>query len=249
MVGLGKKLPVYEDRPLYGRRFIVPCILDGKENGLVARLTDMGASVRAVAVGEIRGVDWDVSVLDSAAHGDWLIFTSKNGVRHFLRQLMENDLDIRAVGDAGIAVIGEQTAMEFVKHSINPDYISVGRTGEDLLDELLSDISESSRILWFTAKKSACSIEEALKNHKFTKVVCYENTEPSTGAPDMGDSEADGILFTCASNVKRYIARASALPKRVYSIGPTTSAALAECGITDYTQAETSTYEGLIKLL
>ena len=52
-----------------------------------------GAAVRIVAVADTAALDEAVA---TASNFDWLVFTSQNGVDHFMRRVMEGPGDVRS---------------------------------------------------------------------------------------------------------------------------------------------------------
>ncbi len=89
VAGLREHLRWFDTRPLFGRRIVVT---RSREQGgeLVRLLEELGAeaivmpTIKIVPVDDLAEMD---AACDSAETFDWLVFTSVNGVEHFMRAL------------------------------------------------------------------------------------------------------------------------------------------------------------------
>ena len=79
---------------MFGKKIIVPYIQSvdkyidmpysrGKQNPLIEKLSGLGADVTAVITGKIKPIII-TDFQDKIKTSDWILFTSKNGVKHFL---------------------------------------------------------------------------------------------------------------------------------------------------------------------
>ena len=123
MVSLGEQLDCFERQPLFGRRI---AITRTREQAGVLReqLTALGAEVIEIPTIEIRDpASWEP--LDSAIRRleefDYLLVTSANGVRNFLRRLEACGRDVRDLKGLIIGAIGPATAAEFAKSGVKVD--------------------------------------------------------------------------------------------------------------------------------
>ena len=60
----------------------------------------------------------EVSAFSHIRSYDWLVFTSPAGVEVFFRQMEKKKIDLRSLGNAKIAVIGEGTKKKFLERGI-----------------------------------------------------------------------------------------------------------------------------------
>ncbi len=103
----------FEDLPLFGQRIVVTRPSDEAEPvGRDARSPRRRGPARPRRSGSCPSrifgpLDDAIDRLDSF---DWLVFTSGNGVRHFLDRLDALGLDLRALGRVKLAAIGPSTA-------------------------------------------------------------------------------------------------------------------------------------------
>jgi uroporphyrinogen III methyltransferase/synthase len=126
----------------------------------------------------------------------------------------------------------------------------------DALTQLLQEtVSPSDCVFYPRAKKVDSKLEEALKGYcRVCSAVLYENQPAEPEKLDKETLEAfDGVVFTCASSVRRTAALFQKMGAElgeiphVYSIGAKCSQALEQAGVKEYQQAEKSSYQGLVE--
>src|SRR5665647_962366 len=61
----------------------------------------------------------------------WIIFTSKNGVKYFFQFLKEIGVNLDELSAVKIAVVGKKTAAEVLKYYCQPHLISAGNNASD----------------------------------------------------------------------------------------------------------------------
>lgn len=258
VVGFSDELDFLSNKKLFGKRIVVPYIErfhfsygkkenESYENRLVNMLRDNGANVFVRRVGKIVPMENKLTK-DELGSFDWLIFTSANGVSSFIYNLEKSGLDIRGIGNANIAVIGQKTADVLKDYSIKADYISIGQSQECLAEELLRFIKKDDKVLYISAKLNGGQLEERLTNRCiFVKKVFYENEECEFD--EIKDSY-DFICFTSASTVKRYLKKSDIPDKaRIVSLGESVSKALSVNGYQDYHQVEEASYESMVETI
>lgn len=247
--------------------------IQGYGNRIVSSLEDLGADVLSLKVGRIQPViinDFERQICSA----DWLIFTSKNGVKSFFYNMKHAGMDVRKLADCKFAVVGKHTAEELEKHNIYPDFIPDTATGESLAREFCKKILQSDktsiinqnlyknadndvpvRVCLLAAREASTDVESILGNRcDFHKITAYENK----ALPILNDifepiMESDGreieAVFTSASNVRRMY---GALPEQIviskaYSIGEKTTSALKEQKAGQIIEAEECSYEAILK--
>lgn len=77
--------------------------------------------------------------INTALKADWLVFTSKNGIRHFFNQAK----DVIANTPPNIAVLGENTATHLKQYGLNPDFVGSGNGASVFSEELLAYFSQT----------------------------------------------------------------------------------------------------------
>lgn len=167
--------------------------------------------------------------------------------------------DIRSLAGCRIAAVGEKTAQALRRHGIRADLVPDAFHG-GALAELLTERLDGTEKVWYLRGADADRhLREALEGTcVFAEMEVYENREIK---PDLdgilAPEEYDGVFFTCASSVRRLYGAMRAKQdasggggrwKKVFSIGPRTTACLAETGTKNVLEAERSSYEGLVEL-
>lgn len=247
--------------------------IQGYGNRIVSSLEDLGADVLSLKVGRIQPViinDFERQICSA----DWLIFTSKNGVKSFFYNMKHAGMDVRKLAGCKFAVVGKHTAEELEKHNIYPDFIPDTATGESLAREFCKKILQSDkasivnqnlhknadndvhvRVCLLAAREASTDVESILGNRcDFHKITAYENK----ALPILNDifepiMESDGreieAVFTSASNVRRMY---GALPEQLviskaYSISEKTTSALKVQKAGQIIEAEECSYEAILK--
>lgn len=263
VVGLADDLDFFEKRPFFGKRFFLPKIQSFNYkletgiteilyNELEERLEKDGAEVVTVVTGKIKPVECDLGFLELATTGDYIVFTSGNGVRSFFWNLFEKQgRDIRAVSNFRFAVVGEKTAAILREFGIVADLIPEKQTGAELAELLKKNVSEGVAINWLCGKVQSPEFEKTLgDDYLLNKIICYENVQNELTISDelKGDiRKCDGAIFTSGSNAKAV--EGLKLPDRVYSIGPSCTAVLKGQGVNEVTEAVDASYDGIINIL
>lgn len=248
VVALRDGLNFFEQRPLFGRRYLIPKI-GKKATRLRQLLQDQGACADEVQVGEIVNA---VDTFDpkSFEHADWIIFTSKNGVEVFFDLSARRRQDVRCLAQCRIAAIGTKTAEALALHGLYADLMPEHFHSDALAEALKSRLSGRERVCYIKAENADGHMGEALAGYcQFEEIVLYKNqaVEPDLTAV-RPLAEYDGILFTCASSARRLFEALGDGWKcgvKLFSIGPKTTACLKELGADSVWEAERATYEAL----
>ncbi len=269
VVSLNDRLDFFEKRPLFGRKITVPYIEampenieagakdDGREfesskalknsnnniktNELIAKLQQLGADVTPAKTGIINPIIIP-EFADKVRSADWIVFTSKNGVRSFFYNLDLAGADIRIIANARFAVVGKATEKELAKHHINADIIPAEQTGKGLADAMklcmpyvygksdedTFDLGKNStldlsngnisdkmcKVCIFSAQESSPDLEAGLKEIcELEKIDAYVNEQAYESIPESIGNMVSEAVFTSASNVERFF---HMLPENAY---------------------------------
>ncbi|WP_443595236.1 uroporphyrinogen-III C-methyltransferase [Agathobacter sp.] len=264
VVSLNDRLDFFEKRPLFGRKITVPYIeamhekmeaVNIKTNELIEKLQQLGADVTPVKTGIIKPIiipDF-VNKIKSA---DWILFTSKNGVKSFFYNLDLAGADIRLIANARFAVVGKATEKELAKHHIKADIIPAEQTGKGLAEEVkfyMQDdyklSNKKSKVCIFSAKEASPDLEAGLKGIcELEKIDAYVNEQADESIPESIGNMVSEAVFTSASNVERFFGMLpeNAYVETAYSIGEKTTAALEQYNVGKIVQADDSSYEALV---
>jgi uroporphyrinogen III methyltransferase / synthase len=93
----------------------------------------------------------------------WLVFTSANGVHSFMRRLLTNGRDLRALGSVHLAVIGPATADALREYHLEPDLIPPQYRSESLAAALKEKV-KGQRVLLARADRGRDLLREELSH-------------------------------------------------------------------------------------
>ncbi|MGH3086954.1 MAG: uroporphyrinogen-III C-methyltransferase, partial [Rubrobacteraceae bacterium] len=249
----------YESKPLFGKRIVVTRYR-AQAGELSKRLESLGAEAVEFPTIEINPPK-DFGPLDEAIRDldsfDWLVFTSVNGVKAFLKRLSHHGLDLRSIPrEAKIAAIGPATAEGIEAAGLRVDVVPKEHRAEALLEEVSGGSLAGRRVLVPRAKVAREVLPEKLREAGAEVVVppAYESTPSSKGkgalAKRLRAGEIDCVTFTASSTVENFVKafgeEAASLLERtkVACIGPITADTARKHGVRVNIEAEEYTIPG-----
>ena len=185
VVRLRDKLGWFEKLPLFGRRIAVTRARE-QAAALTGKLRELGAGVVETPVIEIRELS-DYSELDAAISRlesyAWLVFTSVNGVRYFLKRLDASERDWRSVRGR-ICAIGPATARELERLHMKVDLTPEEYVAEALIEAFAPYRLEGRRVLIPRAKVAREVLPAQLRERgaHVDVVPAYETVMPAGAA-------------------------------------------------------------------
>ena len=242
-------------RPLYGVSVLVPRP-EHQARSLADRLSELGAQVLIEPAIEIAPAD-DWNPVDAAItrlhEFDWVVFSSVNGVEHFLARLTAVGGDARRFGHARLAAIGTGTADELARHHLRADLVPEKFRAEALAEELSRDAA-GKRFLLVRASRGRDVLAETLRaaGAMVDQVVAYISRDVTRCDEGVAEAVRGGRVKWVAvtsSAIARSLARLfgkSLKNCRLASISPVTSATLTELGFAVSAEAASYTMEGLV---
>lgn len=256
-VVLRDEIAWFDQRPLFGKRIIVTRAEEGLERrGLGARLRELGADVLDAPTTRIERME-SAPIQDAIERLDdfqWICFTSAHGVRFFWDALRASGRDARALANVKLCTVGPATAEALLQRGLAVDVVATRFVAEGLLEVLAArDDLYGSSVLYAAAEGAREVLPSGLEalGAVVERVPLYRSV-PEAGALERLRAEidarpADLVAFTSASAVRSFVAalgaRANETPAA--SIGPATSAAVREAGMTVAVEATQSTLAGL----
>ena len=149
------------------------------------------------------------SILQSINEYEWIVFTSKNGVIHFYKQLNALNIDEKVIAGKKIAVIGKSTGEEVLKHNGSTHLISSGKTSEDLLAEIQKEIKPTDKVLLTLGELAEDKFEKGLAPICIVhRINVYKTIELEYITNDIIDRIRDDnyliILFTSPSGFRNF---------------------------------------------
>lgn len=172
---------------------------EGRAEELSRMLRDEGAEVITMPTIKTSIIHHALDNINLSGY-DWLGFTSVTGVNAFFELLCESGRDIREIGNAKIAAIGDATRDSLNAHGLHVDYVP------DVFDALnlaegLSHLG--GRMLMFRALNGTESINETFRKYGISyEEICIYRTDyvELKHVPEF----ADIIIFTSASTVRGF---------------------------------------------
>ncbi len=253
----------FEKKPLFGKQVLVPRPLS-QAGSVVSRLIDLGAQpIVAPMIEILPPLEW--SAVDQALarldEFDWIVFTSVNGVRFLFDRLWETGGDLRRLGGAKLAAIGEGTAQSLAEFHLRADLVPDSFRSEALAAALGPHVA-GQRVLWARASRGrdVLSAELRAAGAHLEEVVVYRNIDVERFDTDtLSTLEAGEIDWICLSSpsIARSLGRLLSpaararlgSPTRVASISPVTTAAARKVGLPVDAEATTFTWGGLLETL
>ncbi len=258
VVALRDQFNWYERLPLFGQRIVVT-----RDRTQAADLADplesLGAEALLLPTIEIREPSNPQPLDDAIARlesYDWVIFTSANGVRHFMKALDKSPHDLRK-WKARICAIGPATKAAVEALHLKVDMMPKEYVAESLVEAFANENLESRRILLPRAAVARDLVPRELERRGATVEVveAYRTFAPADlaeRARAILDRKPHWITFTSSSTVTNFIAAAGreALGRiKIASIGPITSATLRQHGIEPSVEAQPYTIDGLVQAI
>ncbi len=263
VVNLREHLKWFEFLPLFGKRIVITRARDQSDD-LRDALEELGA--RTIEIPTIEICDpssWEPmdQAIGRLEEFNYLLVTSANGVRNFLRRLAACGRDVRDLKGLTIGAIGPATAAEFAKTGVRVDFIPKEYRAEGLL-EVLDGLDLNGKAFLIPRARVARDLVPRVLVERGARVEVVEAYE--TAIPEFPPGELDPMLtpppdaitFTSSSTATNF---ATILGNRsvhkvlaataIASIGPITSATIRKLGLTVTVEAQDSTIPGLVHAL
>ena len=187
----------------------------------------------------------------------WIIFTSQVGVEIFFDEMDRKEMDVRSLGQAKIAVIGEGTKKKLKEHHLLADFVPSVYDGETLGTELAKELQGDEKILIPRAEAGNKKLTELLEqtgakvDDIATYTTCYEKSRLIDEKKEFETGSVDCVVFTSASTVKGFVEGTPGLDYtsvKAACIGKQTKAAADAYGM-QTRMAKKATIESLIELV
>lgn len=265
VVALREQLAWFERTGLFGKRVLVPRDAEqGKTTSALIR--SLGGEPLAVPVIRIEAPP-DARPLQDAVRRvgeyDWLAFTSQNGVDAFFLELTCQERDARALAGVRVAAVGKKTAAALRRQCVHPDFVAKTFEAKAFADEFVERYKEPSsalRVLFPSALVAREALPAVLTaaGMKVDRVPAYQTLSCSDEQREtllnaFSNAEVDVVLFTSGSTVAntcQALGRdAAKLLSRVVvaTIGPVTTQAAEELGVTVHVTPDEYTVEALLR--
>lgn len=149
------------------------------------------------------------NLLSHITEYQWIVFTSKNGVKFFFQFLQKVGIDLKSLSHIKIAVVGKITAAEVVKYYRHPDLTSSGNDSDDLAVELTKVLKPTDKVLLALAELANDKLENRITDLCIaTRFNVYKTDDEEVVSSDIIERiKADDyhiILFTSPSGFRHF---------------------------------------------
>ena len=189
---------------------------------------------------------------------DWIIFTSKNGVKIFFGALEKLDKDARVFSNTKIACIGSQTAEMLKQFGIKADFVPSVFTSEQFGKQLISFTNvNKKKILLLRSQIASNELVHILTqaNAQVHDLAIYtaltQNNNSTWLEEKINNNKIDWVTFASPSSVNGFfeninckIIKSNKI--KIASIGPVTSKELEKYELDIDVTANEHTLEGLL---
>jgi uroporphyrinogen III methyltransferase/synthase len=260
VIALHNKLNWRKKLPLAGQTIVVTRSRD-QASRLSEKLNALGAeaiefpTIEIVPPKSFKPLDTAIARLKDY---QYIIFTSRNGVRSFIDRLMVKKIDTRRLCCKKIAAIGPGTAQTLKENGLLADFqANCDYSQEGLLKELLREKLAGANILIPRAEKAREVLSNSLRRAgaRVLVVPAYRTIKPTVKFNPFA-GKVDVITFTSSSTVSNFVeifgakkAKQLLQGVKIVSIGRITSATARKYGLKVDVEAKRSTIDGLVKAI
>lgn len=205
---------------------------------------------------------WDEidAAINAMPSFNWLILTSTNGVRFFFTRLQELGFAPTALQSAKVCAVGPKTAEALQELGIRPDLVPEQFTGEGVVAAFQGIELQGCRVLFPKADGARDLIPQQLRSRGAEVVdpVVYRNiipqALPESARQALEQHQLAAVVFSSPSTVRNLAALVGGVTQlqtmladlAVASIGPVTTKACQELGLSVAIEPEQATLDALV---
>lgn len=218
---LGERFSWMEKRPLGGKQIVVTrpkevaSVMAEKLRKLGAQVIEMPA-IDTLPLEDTTKLCTALEKLRKGKRGQWIVFTSPQGVKIFFKQLNLLKVDLRqllCISHLKFAVIGKGTQSALEGYGIFADLMPEQYCAKELGRELRKEVEKENKVYLFRAKEGSKEIIEELEAAaiEYEDIPIYETVYHTCCAlkekiqNDFQNGEIDYVTFTSASTVKGFV--------------------------------------------
>ena len=141
---------------------------------------------------------------------EWIIFTSKNGVKFFLQALKKRGIPLTTY-TGKFAAVGSKTEEYCQKYGIRVSFVPENFTGDDFAEEFISKINPSGNVLIPKGNlaRNVIASELSAAGVSCQEWIVYETILPKESVVQLKDiiekEQVDIITFTSSSTVHHFM--------------------------------------------
>jgi uroporphyrinogen-III synthase len=198
---------------LKGRRFI-STRPESRSAALKKNLGRYGAELLEMPMITIKPANInqkDKSTLENIPAFDWIVFTSENGVRYFMKEFEKAAGSGSLPPEISIAAIGSRTASAAEEYGMHPAFISRCSNAEGFSKELIPVFGgRHPAVLWPTGSLSPDKLEKQLEGYcDIERINLYRTEMPETingtALRHIIEDTYDMIFFFSPSAVNNFL--------------------------------------------
>ncbi|ABR46304.1 uroporphyrin-III C-methyltransferase [Alkaliphilus metalliredigens QYMF] len=262
VVRLQDELNWFESLPLHGQRILVTRTRE-QASQLSTKLKALGGDVVEYPTIEIRpaqDIEGVNAKLKRIHQGDYIIFTSVNGVKAFFERLKALKMDVREMGPGKLVAIGPATAKALEEKGLLVEVIPETYVAEGIIDCLKESIKEGDKVFLPRANIARKALNEGLEalGAQVEEIEIYETVLPVQGEQHLRELLVEGIdwiTFTSSSTVQNFMDLLGKEDRhllesvKIASIGPITGKTAKKLGLPVDVQAKEYTIAGLVQAM
>jgi uroporphyrinogen III methyltransferase / synthase len=253
------ELSWFERRPLFGKRIVIT--RPEPNTPLSIRLRELGADVIEMPATRIELLDLAPLYGALLALGDyqWVVFTSQQTVKIVWQTLRAAQRDARAFAGTQIVAVGPGTADALLQHGLAVDVIPERYSAEGVLEALRDRIDlTGAQVLYPVAEGARDVLAQGLRElgAEVEELPVYRSLSVGEEVDELKDAlragSIDYVTYTAGSTVRGFVQAVGpelAARARAATIGPITSAAARELGLSVSIEANPATVEGLVQAI
>jgi len=262
VVKLRDTLSWFETKPLFGKGIVITRPVEQSQD-FYDLLSARGARVIRFPTIKIEPpLYWSNldRAIDNLVMYSWIIFTSANGVRFFLKRLQEKGRDLRDLKNIRISSIGPATAALLKKKGIKVEMVPNEYISEGVVKSFSEMDIKGKKILLPRAEIARDILPEELARMgaEVDAVTAYRTVQSGVDKGELQHhfdrGQVDVITFTSPSTVVNFVhimGREFKLPEKVKiaCIGPVTAAAARKSGFRIDIMQNEYTIPGLVSAI
>ena len=203
-----------ETKPLFGRRIVITRARS-QSSVFVRAIEDLGGEVAEFPTIEIlppKSYDLLDRAIEKIQGYHWIIFTSVNGVKHFLARFHQLGRDIRVLEGIKIAAIGPETAKALESAYLHVDLLPQEYRAEAILRKFKPDDMHGKRVLLPRAAEARDVLPKTLRGWgaEVDVIEAYRTVGAKSDATWLRamllEKKIDMITFTSSSTVTHFAA-------------------------------------------
>ncbi|MEI6521186.1 MAG: uroporphyrinogen-III C-methyltransferase [bacterium] len=248
VVSLNKSIDWFTRQPLFGKRILVTRA-QHQADSLAMLLTVAGAEPVIFPLITMKLLPVPDNLVSRLQQADWIVFTSANGITSLIQHLQKISCDLRAMGMAKIAAVGQGTAQSLQNFNLHVDFIPQQSDAASLALELPNPQKQVAIISPLRQNDSIQSILHE-RGAQVDIIPVYE-TAPThhIELPDL--ATIDIVTFTSPSTVHafRSLAMGNIGKYTIACMGASTASAARESGLPVHIESPETTMPDFVEAL